>query len=156
VAGQALASEGMIETGLGVLDWLIDAQTAVDGHLSPIGNGWWPRDGEKARFDQQPIEATALLLAAESAYLVTADGHYRATTEQAYAWFLGENDLGLDVADPARGASHDGLTSRGVNTNQGAESTLMWLIAAERIRVLRAGDPASPTRSGGLLAASIP
>ena len=61
--------------------------------------------------------------------------------ERAYAWFLGGNDLGLDIADPGRGASHDGLTPTGVNLNQGAESTLMWLIALEHIRALRPRRP---------------
>ena len=64
-----------------------------------------------SRFDQQPIEATALLLAAEAAFDVTADERYRTAMERAYAWFLGGNDLGLDVADPVRGAGYDGLTA---------------------------------------------
>ena len=68
--------------------------------------------GEKSRFDQQPIEATAMLLAAESAYEVTGNDRYRAAMERAYAWFLGENDVGVDVAIPERGASFDGLESR--------------------------------------------
>lgn len=154
VAGQALASERMIDTGLGVLDWLIDAQVASAGHLAPIGNGWWSRGEAKSRFDQQPIEATALLLAAESAYLVTADERYRTAMERAYGWFLGDNDLGLSVADPGRGACNDGLTPRGVNTNQGAESTLMWLIAAEHVRAVRGGRPAAPARTDLLVASS--
>ena len=57
--------------------------------------------------------------------------------ERSYAWFLGANDLGLYVADPARGACCDGLEMAGVNMNEGAESTLMWLVAAEHIRALR-------------------
>ena len=142
VAGQALESREMVESGLRVLDWLIEVQTTTDGHLSPIGNGWWPRGGEKSRFDQQPIEATALLLAAESAFQATGDGRYRAAMERSYGWFLGENDHHLDVADPQRGAGYDGLTPQGVNTNQGAESTLMWLIAAEHVRAGRVGPTA--------------
>ena len=67
VAGRTLHREAMTQTGLGSLDWLIEVQTARDGHLSPIGNGWWPRYGERSQFDQQPIEATALLLAARAA-----------------------------------------------------------------------------------------
>jgi hypothetical protein len=138
VAGRSLGSQPMLELGLDVLDWLIVSQTDQSGHLSPIGNGWWPRGGEKSRFDQQPIEATALLLAAESAYEATGDAKYPAAMERAYAWFLGENDLHVPVAVPERGACFDGLIPRGVNANQGAESTLMWLIAAERTRALRA------------------
>jgi hypothetical protein len=61
--------------------------------------------------------------------------------ERAYAWFLGANDLGVRVADPRRGAGADGLTARGVNTNQGAESTLMWLMAAEHVRAIRRPAP---------------
>ena len=137
VAGRSLDSEPMVTAGLRSLDWLIDAQTSPDGHLSPIGNGWWPRDGEMSHFDQQPIEATALLLAAEAAHAVTGSDHYAAAMERSYAWFLGANDLGLYVADPARGACCDGLTPNGVNVNEGAESTLMWLTAAEHVRAFR-------------------
>ena len=155
VAGRTLGSDEMIDTGLGVLDWLLDAQTTSDGHLSPVGNGWWPRGGAKSRFDQQPIEATTLLLAAEAALGVTAYDRYRTAMEQAYAWFLGGNDLGLDVADPARGAGYDGLTPQGVNTNQGAESTLMWLIAMEHVRAVRVGHTTAPAPTEPLLTEAI-
>ncbi len=141
VAGRRLGSEPMVTAGLHSLDWLIDAQTSPDGHLSPIGNDWWPRDGEMSHFDQQPIEATALLLAAESAHTVTGGARYEAAMERCFAWFLGANDLGLYVADPARGACCDGLTPQGVNVNEGAESTLMWLTAAEHIRAFRDAQP---------------
>jgi hypothetical protein len=154
VVGQTLASDPMIDAGLSVLDWLIDAQVATEGHFSPIGNGWWPCGGERSRFDQQPIEATALLLAAGSAYLVTADSRYRAAMERAYAWFLGENDLGVEIVDAKRGAGYDGLTPRGANTNQGAESTLMWLIASEHIRAVRDGHERASARPEALLAVS--
>jgi hypothetical protein len=137
VAGRILDSEPMVDHGLRSLDWLIDAQTSPNGHLSPVGNEWWPRDGEMSHFDQQPIEATALLLAAESAHTVTGGTRYAAAMERCFAWFLGANDLGLYVADPARGACCDGLTPQGVNVNEGAESTLMWLTAAEHIRAFR-------------------
>jgi hypothetical protein len=143
VAGRSLDSPPMVELGLEVLDWLIDIQTAPAGHLSPIGNHWWSQGGDRSRFDQQPIEATTLLLAAEAALALTGDDRYRVAMERAYAWFLGANDLGLAIADPARGAGCDGLTRTGVNTNQGAESTLMWLIALEHVRALRGERPTS-------------
>jgi hypothetical protein len=145
-AGRFVGSSRMLEAGLGVLDWLIDAQTDPAGHLSPVGNGWWPCGGTKSTFDQQPIEATALLLAAEAAYEATGADRYRAAMERAYAWFLGENDLRVPVAVPERGACFDGLTPLGVNTNQGAESTLMWLIALERIRVIRSAHAVAYAR----------
>jgi hypothetical protein len=150
VAGRILESEPMVDQGLRTLDWLIDAQTAPDGHLSPIGNGWWSRGGEKSQFDQQPIEATALLLAAEAALALTGSLRYEAAMERSYAWFLGANDLGLYVADPATGGGGDGLTPTGINTNQGAESTMMWLIAAEHVRTLRNPRPRAAAAGAAL------
>jgi hypothetical protein len=150
VASRFLDSAPMLEAGLKILDWLVVEQTDPSGHLTPIGNGWWRRGGVKSRFDQQPIEATALLLAAEAAFEATADDRYRAVMERAYGWFLGQNDLGLSVAVPDRGACFDGLTPDGVNLNQGAESTLMWLIAAERIRALRHGGVGAQAGTGAL------
>jgi hypothetical protein len=136
----------MVDAGLELLDWLIAVQTAPEGHLSPVGNGWWPRGGKRSRFDQQPIEATSLLLASEAAFRATDRGRYRTAMERCYAWYLGGNDLGLNVADPARGAGSDGITPTGVNTNEGAESTLMWLIALEQVRTLR-GERSSHDRA---------
>ncbi len=139
LAGACLDDVAMVDRGRQLLGWLIDAQTAPAGHLSPIGNdGWWRRGSPPARFDQQPIEATALLQAARAAFAVTGDTTYAVVMERCYGWFLGRNDGGADVAIPARGACHDGLTPTGPNANQGAESTLMWLTAVERIRDVRA------------------
>ena len=138
VAGRNLDSERTVASGIKILDWLIEVQTSVTGHLSPIGNGWWPDGGERSRFDQQPIEATSLLLAVQSAFELTSAAAYLIAIERAYGWFLGANDVGAAVAVPEHGASYDGLTATGVNTNQGAESTLMWLIALEHVRLIRA------------------
>ena len=146
VAGTRLASRTMVDGALELLDWLIAVQTAPSGHLSPVGNGWWPRGGERSQFDQQPIEATSLLLACDAAFRATDRGRYRSAMERSYAWFLRRNDLGVDVAVPARGACHDGLMPAGVNANEGAESTLMWLIALEQIRALR-GERSSRDRA---------
>ena len=137
VAGGILQADVMLRIGLQVLAWLVDVQTSTEGHFSPIGNGWWARGSERSQFDQQPIEATATLLAAEAALAATGDPRYRVVMELAYGWFLGRNDLGLTVAVPSTGGGRDGLTPKGVNPNQGAESTLMWLMAAEHIRALR-------------------
>ncbi len=138
-----------------VLDWLIGVQTAPEGHLSPVGNlGWWPRDGARAQFDQQPIEAATLLHAAAAAYETTGGGRYREAVELCYGWFLGANDTGARVADPERGACHDGLTPRGVNENQGAESTLAWLAALAAIRRLRGVAGGASSVAGGVAAVS--
>jgi hypothetical protein len=159
VTGDRMGLKAMLAIGLQVLDWLIKVQTAPEGHLSPIGNGWWPRTGVKSRFDQQPIEATALLLAADAAFRATGDARHLAAMERAYGWFLGANDLGIRIADPKRGAGADGLTPTGVNTNQGAESTLMWLMAAEHVRARRGERPqpvaVTPTLAAGRVRSTL-
>lgn len=144
VAGRRLGSKDMVGTGVQVVDWLLSVQTSAGGHLSPLGNQPWARGGIRSRFDQQPIEATALLLAAEAALEATGDSRFAAAMELAYGWFLGRNDHNLSVAHPRRGASSDGLTASGLNTNEGAESTLMWLMAAEHIRAHRAAAVVEP------------
>ncbi len=141
VAGAELESGAMLDAALRALDWLIASQTAPAGHLSPVGNGWWPRGGARSRFDQQPIEAAALLLAAKDAFAATGRARYGRALEQAYGWFVGSNDLGIPVAAPDRGACFDGLTPHGVNLNQGAESTLAWSLALEHVRLARATYP---------------
>jgi hypothetical protein len=151
VAGHRLDRPRMIEAGLRILDWLIDAQTNAAGDLRSVGNaGWWPRDGRAARFDQQAISSTTMLLAAACAFEETADPRYRHVVESAYGWFLGRNDAGTPVADPTSGAGADGIGPAGVSQNQGAESTLMWLIALEHVRTLRAralGTAATPSHA---------
>ena len=100
----------------------------------------------RSRFDQQPIEATALILAAAAAYDVTEDAGYIRAAEAAYGWYLGDNEIGLPVSDVAGGGCHDGLSEDHVNQNQGAESTLMWLTAVETIRSLRTRSAAVRAR----------
>ena len=141
VAGLRLGSTDMVGTGVQAIDWLLRVQISASGHLSPIGDTGWTRGGVRSRFDQQPIEATAILLAAEAALEATGEPRFGAAMELAYGWFLGRNDLGLSVAHPARGAGSDGLMPGGVHPDEGAESSLMWLMAAEHIRAHRARPP---------------
>jgi hypothetical protein len=137
-AGLRLGRPALLARGCSVLDWLIDVQAGESGQFSPVGTShWWPRTAERSRFDQQPIEAATMLSAAAAAYRATGRARYLDAAETAYGWFLGDNDLGVTLADPARGACYDGLTPTGPNENQGAESTLMWLTALERMRELR-------------------
>jgi hypothetical protein len=150
VAGRRLGDTRLRSVGLLVLDWLIAAQLSRGGIFTPIGShGWWPRGMTRSQFDQQPIEATAMILAAAAAYEASQDPGYIRSAEAAYAWFLGDNDAGLAVADVATGGCHDGLSEHQVNVNQGAESTLMWLTALETMRQLRTDAMAtrqSPSR----------
>jgi len=138
VGSRRLSDVRLRSVGLHVLDWLIENQMSRRGTFTPIGNdGWWTHGGTRSQFDQQPIEATAVILAAAAAYESTQDAGYRRSAEAAYAWFLGDNDVGLPVADVATGGCGDGLSADHVSENQGAESTLMWLTAIETMRTLR-------------------
>ncbi|HTS14308.1 MAG TPA: hypothetical protein VMH24_01470, partial [Candidatus Sulfotelmatobacter sp.] len=116
------------ELAVTALDAMLAGLARGDGGLDLVGNdGWWPRDGRPVTFDQQPVDATALLLAAEAALRATGSARFLGVMEQAYAWFLGANALGTPVAEPWRGGCHDGLRVDGVNPNEGAESTISWL-----------------------------
>jgi glycosyltransferase involved in cell wall biosynthesis len=153
-AGSSLGRDEWMERGLLLARWLIDAQTDRDGYLSPIGNrGWWRRGERPARFDQQPIEALSLLEAARVAYEATGDRSWLDDVERAFAWFGGANRTGIPLVDEATGGCRDGLGSEGPNRNQGAESTLAWLLAVERIRLLRGQDA---TVIGGPRAGATP
>lgn len=155
-AGSRLDDETMLRTGCRALDWLAKAQTTDSGRLSLVGNrGWWRRGELPARFDQQPIEAASLLAAAEAALVATGEERYRQLAEMAYGWFLGDNDMSAPMAIPATGGCHDGLSPDGVNLNQGAESTLMWLTALEHLRRLRAASRPPESAIPGL-ASSVP
>ncbi len=119
-----------MQIALESLQWLADQQTGVFGQFAPVGsNGFYPYGGEKARFDQQPIEASAMVLACLEAYQITGDEQYSARARMAFEWFLGRNDLGLPVMDAGTGGCNDGLHVDRLNRNQGAESTLSWLMA---------------------------
>jgi glycosyltransferase involved in cell wall biosynthesis len=129
-AGQWLQDSQMVDRGMKSLGWLEDVQTAELGHFAPVGsNGWYPRHGSKARFDQQPIEAYGMIDASLAAYRVTGDQRWLRAARRAFEWFLGRNDLSLPLYDYVSGACHDGLHADRVNQNQGAESTICWLLS---------------------------
>jgi glycosyltransferase involved in cell wall biosynthesis len=129
-AGQWLQDSHMSDWGLKALEWLERIQTADAGHFAPVGsNGWYPRGGTKARFDQQPIEAYTMIDACFAAYRTTSDRRWLMSCRRAFEWFLGRNDLSLPVYDFATGACYDGLHPDRVNQNQGAESTICWLLS---------------------------
>jgi len=130
LGGQWLHRDNLIKMGLRSLDWLLQIQTGRDGTLSLIGNrGWFERGGRKASFDQQPIEVHALLDACLEARNVTGDERWRSEARRCFNWFLGKNDLGESLYDYQTGGCHDGLMAEGVNQNEGAESTLVWLLS---------------------------
>ncbi len=135
---QALLSTGyasenvrMLEAGCESLRWLLAEQHRGDADIFvPIGSmGFFVNGGEKARFDQQPVEACATIAACLVAYRVTAKRHWLDEAWSAFRWFLGANDLEIPLYDPATGGCRDGLHPDRVNENQGAESTLSFLMA---------------------------
>jgi hypothetical protein len=147
VAGRWTGDVALTETGLAVLDWLVRTAIAPGGHLSPVGNrGWWPAGESRAQFEQQPIEAVSYIHASEAALNATGDARHLSDAERAFGWYLGWNDAGLIVADVERGGCRDGLGPLGLNRNQGAESTLAWLAAVERMRVMRGPSPTATRR----------
>lgn len=100
------------------------------GVLSPIGNeGWLCKGKEAARFDQQGIDAMAMVLFYQQAFRVTRNKKYKSRMFQSFQWFLGTNDVALSLYDPTTGGCADGLHSEGINLNQGAESTLAYWIS---------------------------
>lgn len=130
LAGARTGDDAMLRTGLAALRWLLEIQTAPAGHLSVIGNhGWMKRGGKRARFDQQPLEAFGLVHACLAAAQVTGDESWTSEARRAFGWFLGANDLGRALYDAATGGCRDGLGSGGLSLNEGAESTLAYLLS---------------------------
>jgi len=136
LCGQAMPNAAMTEAGLESLSWLADLQRADVGYFVPIGsNGFYPQGGERARFDQQPVEAQAMVSACLEAYRITVDKRWRKEARRAFEWFLGRNDLNLPIYDPTTGGCRDGLHPDRANENQGAESTLAFLQALLELRL---------------------
>lgn len=130
VSGKATGNPDHFEAGLDALRWLMKLQTTARGHFRPIGTQTFGADYRQPQpFDQQPLEAWAAVNACLTAARLTGDSWWNHEAERAFAWFLGENDLGVPVADTARGACFDGLHPDRRNANQGAESTLAYLAA---------------------------
>jgi hypothetical protein len=125
------------EIGLQSLRWLMAVQKSPHGHFRPIGsNGFYPRGGKPAEFDQQPIEAQVTVSACLEAYRSTGDAKWHEEARLAFEWFLGRNDLGLSLYNPTTGGCCDGLHMDRVNLNQGAESTLAYLMALSEMELL--------------------
>ncbi len=131
LAGRTLPDPRMVSVGLRSLKWLKEVQTdRAHGHFSPIGNdGWLTRDGGRALFAQQPLEAAAMVAACIEAYNCTHENEWIDFLYRSFNWYQGDNDLGLPLYDSVTGGCRDGLEARGVNENEGAESTLSWLMA---------------------------
>jgi hypothetical protein len=133
-----MGDSALVDLGLSSLRWLVGHQTSEAGSFRPIGsNGFYFRGGNKATFDQQPIEAQATVSACIEAYQATQDSFWAAEARRAFEWFLGRNDLGIALYDPTTGGCRDGLHIDRASENQGAESTLAFLLALAEMQALR-------------------
>jgi glycosyltransferase involved in cell wall biosynthesis len=141
-AGIRSANEEMISAGLEALEWLATIQRCeIKGHFVPIGShGFYSKKTEKARFDQQPVEACAVVSASLQAYRATGKVRWRKDAWSAFNWFLGDNDLQIALYDPTTGGCRDGLHPDRANENQGAESTLSFLMALLEMCKLEEAD----------------
>ncbi|NNC90088.1 MAG: glycosyltransferase [Akkermansiaceae bacterium] len=119
-----------LDIGLQSLRWLASIQTTQAGCFRPIGsNGFYVRGGARADFDQQPVEAQAMVSASHEAFRATHEAKWPEEAKRAFEWFLGRNDLGVPLYDFATGGCSDGLHADRVSENQGAESTLAFHLA---------------------------
>lgn len=162
-AGYRIGDQAMRDKGLRALDWVIGQQIGERGRVSLIGNdGWLRRDGHRARFDQQPIEAMATIEACASAFKATGDTKWKSHARAFFGWFLGNNDTQSMLYDYQSGGCRDGLHPDGPNLNQGAESTLAWIIShltfvdLQRVGDVQAANGNSALPAAGLAQASRP
>jgi hypothetical protein len=138
LSGRATGQQAVFEQGLQALRWLTELQMSEKGHFRPIGsNGFYRRGGTRANFDQQPNEAQATLSACLEAYRATSDFWWHEQAQRAFDWFIGWNDLGLKLYSPETGGCRDGLHVDRVNGNEGAESTLAFLLSLAETRLVQ-------------------
>jgi glycosyltransferase involved in cell wall biosynthesis len=139
LAGWRSDNQRMIEVGMDSLKWLVAEQHRDDKEIFvPIGsNGFFIEGSEKARFDQQPLEACATISACLEVYRLTEESCWYEEAQRVFGWFLGKNDLRAPVYDPRTGGCRDGLHPDRINENQGAESTLSFLMALLEMRVAK-------------------
>ena len=143
-SGQRMGRADMTSAGLESLGWLAMQQCTEDGYFAPIGsNGFSVRGGRRATFDQQPVEASGMVAAGLEAWRSTGETRWSDHARRAFLWFFGRNQLQQPLYDPVTGGCRDGLHPDRANENQGAESTLSFLIALTEMRAVDRGAPTS-------------
>ncbi len=127
--------DDMKAVGLRSLEWLTTIQRTDEGYFAPVGtNGFFERGTTAATFDQQPVEACATVAACMHAFRTTGDHRWTGHARRAFTWFLGQNQLHQALYDPLTGGCRDALHVDRVNENEGAESTLSFLLALMEMR----------------------
>jgi hypothetical protein len=118
-----------LQVALTSLDFLIEVQM-MDDIFVPVGSkGWYLKNGEKALFDQQPIEASCMIDAVTKAFNLTGDEKYRRTAKLVFEWYHGKNIKKVNLFNKEKNTCFDGITSKGLNQNQGSESTISYYLA---------------------------
>jgi len=149
--GLATGARVYTEAGLQSLRWLMALQTARSGYFRPIGSASFGNIRQKpAKFDQQPVEATATIAACLAAARADHGAGWPAGARRAFNWFLGANDLQVPLVSLATGGCLDGLHADRPNQNMGAESVLSYLLALVEIRRLACAD-AAPAETSELV-----
>jgi len=133
---QLLGKKTYLKVGLATLNFLLKELFKGGVYVSVGQEGWWKRGQPRSEFDQQPEEVQAMISALRLAFEITNERYYAYLARQAFYWYLGNNLLGHSVYDRATGGCRDGLESGGVNQNQGAESTLSYLLSRLDIETL--------------------
>ncbi|NOZ19956.1 MAG: glycosyltransferase [Planctomycetes bacterium] len=148
LSGQWVPDARMTEMGLKCLTWLLSVQTGEEKQLSVVGSeGWMSKDGTRANFDQLAVEVMHLIDACSEAYLVTRDPRWIKEARRCLEWFLGRNDLRAPLYDFKTGGCGDGLTPQGPSSNQGAESTVAWLISLIKVHDLLINETFRPEKA---------
>jgi glycosyltransferase involved in cell wall biosynthesis len=144
-SGAWMHHEEMTEAGIRSLEWLATIQCSEVGYFAPIGsNGFYKRGEATAAFDQQPVEACAMVSACLEAGRVTGDMRWAERARRAFNWFLGQNHLQHSLYDASTGGCRDGLHADRPNENQGAESTLSFLLSLLEMRAAERADLTMP------------
>ncbi|HEY6546263.1 MAG TPA: glycosyltransferase, partial [Vicinamibacteria bacterium] len=135
VSGKAMGDDQVTDVGLRALDWLGSVQCGPEGYFAPIGsNGFYRRGSTPAPYDQQPVEACGMVAACLDAHRVTGAARWSTMASAAFGWFLGQNHIQQNLYDVSTGGCRDGLHADRVNENQGAESTISFLLALHDMR----------------------
>jgi glycosyltransferase involved in cell wall biosynthesis len=144
----------MAATGLRSLEWLTTIQRTAEGYFAPVGtNGFFERGEKAAVFDQQPVEACATASACMHAFRTTGDQRWTDQAHRAFTWFLGQNQLHQALYDPLSGGCRDALHVDRLNENQGAESTLSFLLALMDMRAFETQRAATAVSASEILVA---
>lgn len=148
ISGEWMPQGEALQIGLKSLTWLASIQKGEAGCFRPIGsNGFYRRDGNRAVFDQQPVEAQAMVSACLEAFRTTQVPSWSREARRAFEWFLGRNDLGVSLYDFSTGGCSDGLHEDRVSDNQGAESTLAFHLALAEMKSAEHWIPPHPLPS---------